>query len=111
MTYYRFPESRATKALLGLFLFAMLFLARDTLTTSCVLGFYPAQFLMLGIIALAAVVFLIVNRKNLKAIFTDGRILVVLIGLVISSVIGAVAGFFPAWIASRMEPVKAIFHS
>ncbi len=79
MTYYRFPESRATKALLGLFLFAMLFLARDTLTTSCVLGFYPAQFLMLGIIALAAVVFLIVNRKNLKAIFTDGRILVVLI--------------------------------
>ncbi len=79
MKYYRFPENRITKAAFGLFLFAMLYLARDTLTTSAVLGFYKAQFLMLGIIGVAGIMFLWVNRKNLKGIVLDKRMAAVLL--------------------------------
>lgn len=74
MTLYRFPENKVTKALTGLFLFLMLYLCRDTLVTSSLLGFYKAQFLMLGLLAAAAVVFLWGNRKNWKAILTDTRV-------------------------------------
>lgn len=33
----------------------------------------------------------------------------IMIGLVISSVVGAVSGFFPAWKAAKMQPVQAIY--
>lgn len=35
----------------------------------------------------------------------------IILGLLISSAVGAIAGFFPAWSAARMEPVKAIFNT
>lgn len=82
MKYYPFPKNTLTKAVFGIFLFAMLFLARDTLVTSSWLGFNRAQFLMLGLIFLAGLVFLVVNRRNLKAIVFDGRMAVVLVSTV-----------------------------
>lgn len=82
MKYYPFPKNTLTKAVFGIFLFAMLFLARDTLVTSSWLGFNRAQFLMLGLIFLAGLVFLAVNRRNLKAIVFDGRMAVVLVSTV-----------------------------
>ena len=45
MKQYPFPKNRWTAAAFGLFLFAMLLLARDTLITSIVVGFYKSQFL------------------------------------------------------------------
>lgn len=78
MKYYRFPENRVTRLLLGAFLFAMLYLARDTLVTSSLLGFHKAQYLMLGLIALAGFVFLVYNRRELGAIVRDKRMLVAL---------------------------------
>ncbi|MCC8062553.1 MAG: hypothetical protein LIO68_04835 [Rikenellaceae bacterium] len=52
---------------------------------------------------------LIVNSfSDFTIVLTLGNII---LGLVISSVVGAVAGFFPAWSAARMEPVKAIYHN
>lgn len=79
MKYYRFPENRITKIGIGLFLFVMLYLARDTLFTTSVLGFTKSQFLMLGIICLAGAVFLIHNRRRWKQIAMDQRMLVILL--------------------------------
>ncbi len=76
MTQYRFPENKWTKGIFGLFLFAVLYLARDTLVTSSILGFYKAQFLMLGLFAAVGVAFLVVNRKKLKQILLDPRMAV-----------------------------------
>ena len=79
MKYYRFPENRTARLLLGAFLFAMLYLARDTLVTSSVLGFHRAQLLMLGLMGAACGVFLIYNRRSLKDIVLDRRMLAVLV--------------------------------
>lgn len=78
MKAYPFPQNKLTKAAFGAFLFAMLYLARDTLVSSSLLGFNRAQFLMLGLICAAGLVFLIRNRRSLKAIALDGRMAVIL---------------------------------
>lgn len=64
-----------------------------------------------GAIGLLLIFFgvLIVNSvSDFTIVLTFGNII---LGLTISSVVGAVAGFFPAWSAARMQPVKAIFHN
>lgn len=78
MKQYRFPDNKIWKAAFGVFLFAMLFLARDSMVTTAILGFHKAQFLMLGLICAAGIVFLAVNRRNLKKIVTDRRMIAVL---------------------------------
>lgn len=79
MKTYSMMETRAGKAAFGIFLFAMLVLARDTLVTSMVLGFNKSQFLMLGLICLFGLAFLTVNRHHLKDILLDKRM--ILLGL------------------------------
>lgn len=83
MKRYPFPDSRIWKTGFGVFLFVMLLLARDTLITTCLLGFNKSQFLMLGLIAAAGAVFLICNRKSLKEILSDRRMLAILLSTVI----------------------------
>ena len=79
MKEYPFPENRMTRALTGLFRFGLMYLARDTLVTSSVLGFYKAQACMLGLLIIAGVVFLWWNRKRLKAVISDKRMGLLLI--------------------------------
>ena len=74
MKQYPFPKNRWTAAAFGLFLFAMLLLARDTLITSIVVGFYKSQFLMLALMGLLGLVFVLYNRRNLRQIGTDRRL-------------------------------------
>ena len=83
MKQYPFPDSRIWKIGFGTFLFLLLLLARDTLVTSCLLGFNKSQFLMLGLIAAAGMVFLIYNFRNLKQILLDKRVLAVILSTVI----------------------------
>lgn len=83
MRYYRFPETKATRVLVGLFLTAMLFLARDTLVTSSILGFTKAQLLMLGCVCAAGLAFLVYNRRELKKILLDGRVAVLAVATVV----------------------------
>lgn len=83
MKQYRFPEGRISKIGFGVFLFLMLLLARDTLITTCLLGFYKSQFLMLGLIGIAGIVFLAFNRKEWKSILLDKRMLAVILSTVI----------------------------
>ncbi len=73
MTYYRFPSNKGTKVLFGIFLLAMLFLARDSMVTTAILGLTRSQVLMMGIIALAGIAFLAYNRKSWKQILLDPR--------------------------------------
>ena len=90
MKEYPFPENRMTKALTGLFLFGLMYLARDTLVTSSVLGFYKAQACMLGLLIIAGVVFLWWNRKRLKAVISDkrmGLLLICALGLLLPMVV------------------------
>lgn len=76
MKQYPYMNCRLGKIAFGVFLFAMLLLARDTLVTSSILGFNSSQFLMLGLICIVGIGFLTVRRKDWKSILTDPRILV-----------------------------------
>ena len=52
----------------------MLFLSRDTLFSSCLLGFAKSQIMMFGLIVLLGVIFLWVNRRSFGEILKDRRI-------------------------------------
>lgn len=73
MNQYPFLTTKWGKALFALFLMAMLLLARDTLVTSCLVGFTKSQVLMLGLICLLGFAFLLKNRKQWKKILLDFR--------------------------------------
>ena len=73
MKQYPLLKNRPSKALFALFLVAMLFLSRDTLFSSCLMGFAKSQILMLGLIVLLGVAFLWVNRKDFRQILKDRR--------------------------------------
>ena len=79
MRYFDFANCKKGKASFVVFLFFLLFLARDTLVTSSILGFTTSQFLMLGGIAVTAAGFLLVCRKEWKAIVTDRRVVVLVL--------------------------------
>lgn len=79
MRYYPFADNRRNKIIFGIFLTAMLYLARDTLLTSSILGFQKAQFLMAGLMGLAGVVFLIHNRRSFRDIVKDERVAYLLV--------------------------------
>jgi len=83
MRYYPFPEKKSTKILTALFLAALLFLARDTLVTSSILGFNKSQFAMLGLICIAGVLFLVHNRSHWKDILLDKRMALILASAII----------------------------
>ncbi len=74
MTQYPMTQTKLGKGIFAAFLFAMLLLARDTLVTSCLLGFNRSQFLMLGLICAYGLAFLVLNRKQWKPILTDRRV-------------------------------------
>ena len=77
MKYYRFPETKLTKAALGLLLLALLLLCRDSMFTTALVGVNQSQFLVLGLVCVVGLVFLAVNHREWKSILTDGRILVI----------------------------------
>ena len=83
MRYYRFPDNRWTRIAFAAFLTAILFLARDSMFTMAVIGFEKSQFLMLGLVCAAAVLFLVVNRREWKAILTDRRMIFLAVSTVV----------------------------
>ena len=78
MKQYPLFHNRAGKLAFGFFLLAMLFLSRDTLFSSCLMGFAESQILMMGLMAALGVVFLWVNRKEFLLILKDRRMLLIL---------------------------------
>lgn len=75
MKLYPFPEKKWLRGLFVLYVSAMLLLARDTLVTTCLVGFGKSQVLGLALTALVGAAFLIWNRRSLKQILTDRRML------------------------------------
>ena len=75
MKQYPLLNSKVSKVLFGLYMLAMLFVSRDTLFSSCILGFGKSQFLMLGLIVMLGVLFLLQNRRNLTDVLKDRRML------------------------------------
>lgn len=62
---------------------AMLFLSRDTLFSSCIIGFVKSQLYMFGLIGVLGIWFLLKNRRNVKDILLDRRMLAIGISAVI----------------------------
>lgn len=83
MTYYRFPDTKFSKIGFILFLTVVQFLARSTMVTSVFLGFVRSQLMLFGFICAAVVVFLIVNRRQLKEIIVDRRMIAILFATVL----------------------------
>ena len=83
MKMYSFPNNKVWRVIFFACFFGILLLARDTLITSSIIGFYKATFIMYGIIAFLGVVFLWVNRRDIKKILMDERILVAIIAAVV----------------------------
>lgn len=75
MNDYRFPENSVTKLCFPLLLLALQIVARSTMFTSTFLGFGLSQAIMLGLVLLIGLLFLMVNRKRLKPILLDRRML------------------------------------
>lgn len=84
MTRYPFPTGRKWKVLFVVYLFALVYLTRDSQAGLYLLGFTKSQMLSIAMTCLAGLVFLVHNRKRLKNILLDGRIpLLVLFSLTI----------------------------
>lgn len=76
MKYNSLTETRTGKVFFGLFLFAMLYLCRDSLVTTAILGFTKSYLLSVAMIGILGLHFLWLNRKNLKEILLDKRMVV-----------------------------------
>ena len=83
MKQYRFMENKSGKIGLGVFLFAMLLLARDSMITTAILGLNRSQYLMLGLTCVCGLLFLFWNRNDWKQILCDRRVLAVVLCSVI----------------------------
>ena len=86
MTYYRFPENRVTKALAFAAMFLLLVFCRDTYITHFVVNLEISTAITMGVVGLIGVAFLICNRQNLKAVFTDRRMLLLAVAALVSLV-------------------------
>lgn len=83
MKQYPMFQNKPAKLLLGLYLLAMLFLSRDTLYSSCILGFTKSQIVMFGLIVLLGIVCLWMKRKHLPDILKDRRLALMAVAAVI----------------------------
>ncbi len=79
MIRYPFLESKGGKCMFGAFLLALLLLARDTLITSCLVGFNKSQLLGGGLVLVLGAAFFISNRRKRKDILLDSRMTLILI--------------------------------
>ena len=74
MKYYRFPEWKWEKAVMGLFLLALLLFGRESMICTTVIPFLTCQKVTLALLFGLGVTFLAVNHRQLKGIFTDLRL-------------------------------------
>lgn len=83
MNYYSFPDKKVWKFTLAFVLLGLLILNRDGMYSMAVTGLYPALLGSYGLIGMLGIAFLAVNRKQLKAVATDSRLLLVLLSTVV----------------------------
>lgn len=76
MMKYVLSKKQFYRIAFGVFFCMVLLLARDTMITLTLLGFYLAQGIMIGLVCACGIAFLVYNRTNLKKIFSDYRIII-----------------------------------
>ena len=87
MKQYRFPEKNIWKAAFCIYLFVLLLLARDTLITTCLVGFYPSQLTVAGLIVALGFLFLGIKRRELPQLMKDRRMLAFAIAAVLITLV------------------------
>lgn len=75
---YPLVNSKINDFLIFISMFFLLYLGRDTLTSTSFFGFYLSQFIILLIVLVVASLFLITNYKNFMTILKDIRIKILL---------------------------------
>jgi len=80
---YRLPDTKVWKALFVVYIFVMLLVSRDTMITGSIIGVETAQYINLFLMVVAGISFVIVNRHNLKEIFIDPRMLIIIVSTII----------------------------
>lgn len=83
MRLYSYPEKKGWKLLFAAFFLLILLLSRDTLLALNMVGFYKSQILTALLILTTGVFFLIYQRKQLKAIVSDPRIILMALSAVL----------------------------
>jgi len=83
MKQYPFPQTKLTKTLLLLFLAALLYVCRDSMYTTAMLGFNKAYLITAVLTVAAGIAFLVCNRREIKIILHDPRMFLVLAATVI----------------------------
>lgn len=78
MRLYPFPETKVTKVLLTLLMASLLYICRDSMYTTALLGFNRAYFLTAALVALTGIAFLVWNWGRWKQILQDGRLALLL---------------------------------
>ena len=74
MRQYPLLQNKSAKGLFGVYLTAMLFLSRDTLFSSSIVGFQKSQLYMFALIGGLGVCFLIRNFRETRHIILDRRV-------------------------------------
>ena len=110
MKQYSYLRKPWGEVLMAAALIAMLFLTRNTLVTTAIVGFNRAQFALAGIVCLLALGFLISQRGQLREIFTDRRmVLAVVIGLCLVLPMVAKRDWQMMYFSILFCPLAAIF--
>lgn len=78
MNYYRFPEKKPLRILFACLLAVLLLLTRDAMYSMMVWDFYACQTYSFIIMGLMVAAFVWVNRRNLKQILLDQRMLMLI---------------------------------
>ena len=77
MKYYRFPNNKLFAGIFLVFLLTMHLLSRTSMILYVFIDFSLSQYLMLAIFAAAVGFFLLYQRRNLKQIVTDNRMIAI----------------------------------
>ena len=110
MKQYSYLRKPWGEVLMAAALIVMLFLTRNTLVTTAIVGFNRAQFALAGIVCLLALGFLTSQRGQLREIFTDRRmVLAVVIGLCLVLPMVAKQDWQMMYFSILFCPLAAIF--
>ena len=78
MKRYPFPETKLTKPLLAVYLTALLYICRDSMFTTALLGFNKAYLLTVILTLAVGIGFLVYNRNHWNEILKDTRVYLLL---------------------------------
>ncbi len=78
MNYYRFPDTKVFKTVFLLYLLSIHMLTRSSMVANTFLDFMLSQYIVIGLVVLLGIAFLIRNRKQLKQVLTDRRMVAVI---------------------------------